>query len=111
MALGFNSHRSKCMPVAGAPDPGRGHAKGSSAAAAVTPPRGSPVSPVRRLGQLSSSRAAHALPKAQPEDFASPLQSGLRFGVMSQVSPDVGSAFGRSSATDQVIARIQPVFS
>ena len=47
------------------------------------------------------------MPKAHPEDFASPLQSGLRFGVMSQVSPDVGSAFGCSSATDQVIPYVQ----
>ena len=56
--------------------------------------------------QLSApSRAADALPMIQPEDFASPLQSGLRFGVMSRVSPDMQPTSGsgyqpvRSSGT------------
>ncbi|CAL8470674.1 g10216 [Coccomyxa elongata] len=95
------------MPGASAMDsPVRDSTPASSAASLSTPlrtPFAASVAPMYGLRRLSSSRAARCLPKAQPEDFASPLQSGLRFGVMSQVSPDVGSAIGPSSVSEQVI--------
>ncbi|BDA45744.1 probable receptor-like cytoplasmic kinase 185 at N-terminal half [Coccomyxa sp. Obi] len=95
------------MPGASAMDsPARDSTPVSSAASLSTPlrtPFAPSVSPIWGLSRLSASRAAHCLPKAHPEDFASPLQSGLRFGVMSQVSPDVGSAIGPSSVSEQVI--------
>ena len=82
--------------------PARDSTPTSSFSTPLRTPFASDIGPVRGFNRLSSSRAAHCLPKAQPEDFASPLQSGLRFGVMSQVSPDVGSAIGPSLVSEQV---------
>lgn len=85
--------------------PARDSTSATSAASPSTPlrtPFGASAAPMYGLSRLSSSRAARCVPKAQPEDFASPLQSGLRFGVMSQVSPDVGSAIGPSDVSEQV---------
>lgn len=81
------------------------HASGSSASASMNvtvDPYA--VSPSRQmfLSRLSSSRAAHSVPKAQPEDWACPLQSGLRFGVLSQVSPEVSPLTDKHHSSSQV---------
>ena len=45
----------------------------------------------------SVSRAeAATVPRLQPEDFASPLQSGLRYGIMSHISAQTGFSPGSS---------------
>ena len=50
-----------------------------------------------RPGMRSVSRAeAATVPRLQPEDFASPLQSGLRYGIMSHISAQTGFSPGSS---------------
>ena len=42
------------------------------------------------------SRAEATVPRLQPEEFASPLQSGLRYGIMSHISAQPGFSPGSS---------------
>ena len=50
-----------------------------------------------RPDMRSMSRAeAATVPRLQPEDFASPLQSGLRYGIMSHISAQTGYSPGSS---------------
>ena len=44
----------------------------------------------------SVSRAEATLPRLQPEEFASPLASGLRYGIMSHISQQPGFSPGSS---------------
>ena len=49
----------------------------------------------------SVSRAeAATVPRLQPEDFASPLQSGLRYGIMSHISAQAGFSPGSSQQVE-----------
>ena len=42
------------------------------------------------------SRTETSVPRLQPEEFASPLQSGLRYGIMSHISAQPGFSPGSS---------------
>ena len=42
------------------------------------------------------SRTEATVPRLQPEEFASPLQSGLRYGIMSHISAQPGFSPGSS---------------
>lgn len=44
----------------------------------------------------SVSRAEVTVPRLQPEEFASPLASGLRYGIMSHISAQAGFSPGSS---------------
>ena len=46
--------------------------------------------------RLVSRAEAATVPRLQPEDFASPLQSGLRYGIMSHISAQTGFSPGSS---------------
>ena len=55
----------------------------------------SPLAPTPAL-MRSVSRAEATLPRLQPEEFASPLASGLRYGIMSHISQHSGFSPGSS---------------
>ncbi len=46
--------------------------------------------------QPMSRTEATTVPRLQPEEFASPLQSGLRYGIMSHISVQPGFSPGSS---------------
>lgn len=55
----------------------------------------SPLAPTPAM-MRSISRAEATLPRLQPEEFASPLASGLRYGIMSHISQQPGFSPGSS---------------
>lgn len=50
---------------------------------------------IARPGLFQSvSRTEATVPRLQPEEFASPLQSGLRYGILSHISAQAGFSPG-----------------
>ena len=82
----------------------RSHAGRSEGAEAPQAPTADPFAHCAAHPELtprpdvrSVSRAeAATVPRLQPEDFASPLQSGLRYGIMSHISAQTGFSPGSS---------------
>ena len=54
------------------------------------------LTPGTPYSQRMSRTEATTVPRLQPEEFASPLQSGLRYGIMSHISAQPGFSPGSS---------------